>query len=328
MEDISESHIIKKWWRLRTQPSLWANFLQNKYCKRAHCVTKVVGSADSHTWKSLMKIKTKVEPHIIWKIQSGNSSFWWDNWTGNRALAKIFPGIERSAKLPINSFFTNNCWNMTKLLTFFPLQVAQDIAQVDISDLEEPNFPVWQPTEDGSFSNKSAWHLIRTRGPKNSFYKNLWHNRIPFKVSFLNWRIFKKKVPFDDTISRFGTNRRSMCICCRISTYETIQHFFAESEAGQQLWNFFGNPLGIQHTIQPIVGNFKRWWNTNNTNNVHKLILQITPTIICWELWKQRCSCKYGKQRQIQMGKMQYQGVWTVKAALSKLYAPIKDINH
>lgn len=39
-----------------------------------------------------MKIKEQAEPNITWKVQQGNSSFWWDNWTGIRALAKLCQG--------------------------------------------------------------------------------------------------------------------------------------------------------------------------------------------------------------------------------------------
>ncbi|MCD7453284.1 hypothetical protein HAX54_020363 [Datura stramonium] len=48
--------------------------------------------ADSNAWRTLMKIKVKAEEYIIWKIQKGDSSFWWDNWTGKGALAKIVQG--------------------------------------------------------------------------------------------------------------------------------------------------------------------------------------------------------------------------------------------
>ncbi|XP_060210726.1 uncharacterized protein LOC132637688 [Lycium barbarum] len=191
--------------------------------------------------KGVITLMEKHFANFLWGTTEGKNKYHWASWE-NLCLPKDEGGIE----------------------------VAQDIAQVDIGDREEPDFPVWQPTEDGIVSNKSAW----------------------------------------------------------MPTYETIQHFFAESEAGRHLWNFFGNPLGIRHTIQPMVGIFNRWWNTNNSNIVHKLLLQITPAIICWELWKQRRSCKYGNQRQILMGRMQYQGIWTIKAALSNLYPPIKDINH
>ncbi|XP_075084814.1 uncharacterized protein LOC142168056 [Nicotiana tabacum] len=48
MEDIIYTLSIKRWWRFRTQPSLWANFLKSKYCKRAHPVNKRLNPNNSH----------------------------------------------------------------------------------------------------------------------------------------------------------------------------------------------------------------------------------------------------------------------------------------
>ena len=51
IHDISNSLILKRWWRFRTQPSLWDDFLMKKYCKRSHPVSKVPWSADSQLEK-------------------------------------------------------------------------------------------------------------------------------------------------------------------------------------------------------------------------------------------------------------------------------------
>ncbi|XP_075109105.1 putative mitochondrial protein AtMg00310 [Nicotiana tabacum] len=83
MEDIIDILSIKRWWRFRTHPSLWTNFFKNKYCKRAHPVNKKPNPTDSHIWRNMLKIRDKAEENIIWEIQKGNCSFWWDNWTGD-----------------------------------------------------------------------------------------------------------------------------------------------------------------------------------------------------------------------------------------------------
>lgn len=36
-----------------------------------------------------------------------------------------------------------------------------------------------------------------------------------------------------------------------------------------------------------------RWWSTKHQNDVHKLLLQYIPIFTCWNLWKNRCSCRY-----------------------------------
>ena len=44
-----------------------------------------------------------------------------------------------------------------------------------------------------------------------------------------------------------------------------------------------GNPFGIQHVNQPIVDIFNTWWSVRPENDIHKILLKITPSIICWE---------------------------------------------
>lgn len=55
----------------------------------------------------MLRIREKADPNIMWIIQSGCSNFWWDNWTDKGALAKLFPGLEKSAKLCVKQFFVN-----------------------------------------------------------------------------------------------------------------------------------------------------------------------------------------------------------------------------
>jgi len=71
-------------------------------------VKKNPTSVDSNAWKSLMKIKKKVEPHILGKIQANNSNFWWDNWTGKGALANLVQGPNKSTRTLVSHFFTND----------------------------------------------------------------------------------------------------------------------------------------------------------------------------------------------------------------------------
>ncbi|KAH0657989.1 hypothetical protein KY289_026737 [Solanum tuberosum] len=39
------------------------------------------------------------------------------------------------------------------------------------------------------------------------------------------------------------------------------------------------------------------WWGMAAKNEVHKLIIQTLPILICWNLWKNRCSVKYGQKK-------------------------------
>ncbi|XP_075106797.1 putative mitochondrial protein AtMg00310 [Nicotiana tabacum] len=87
MLEISESFSIKRSWRFRTCKSLWADFLKTKYCSRLSPCEKKWSAGLSHSWKKLLQVREKAKANILWNVNNGASSLWWDNWTGIGALA-------------------------------------------------------------------------------------------------------------------------------------------------------------------------------------------------------------------------------------------------
>lgn len=148
----------------------------------------------------MLKIRDQAEPNIIWIIQSGSSNFWWDNWTGKGALAKLSPGRGKSAKISVKQFIVNGDWNIVKLRQLLPDQLINDKTGIHIGNNDDNDYPMWNSTDNGLFTNKAAWELLRTHKPKNEFMNKIWHSKVPFKVSFLTWRIIKKnclfKIPY------------------------------------------------------------------------------------------------------------------------------------
>ncbi|XP_019261368.1 PREDICTED: uncharacterized protein LOC109239280 [Nicotiana attenuata] len=80
IEDVCRAMEYKQWWLFRTKETLWGDFLMAKYCKRSHPISKKWDSGQSQTWKRMMINKKEAENHIQWRLHSGNSRFWWDNW--------------------------------------------------------------------------------------------------------------------------------------------------------------------------------------------------------------------------------------------------------
>ncbi|XP_070037047.1 uncharacterized protein [Nicotiana tomentosiformis] len=54
--------------------------------------------------------------------------------------------------------------------------------------------PKGMPIPSGKFTVSSAWQILRHRAPPNPEYKLLWTKRLPFKISFFLWRLWKGKV--------------------------------------------------------------------------------------------------------------------------------------
>lgn len=123
---------IKRWWNLRTSHTLWSSFITNKYCINRHHVAKTWRSGQSHAWKHLLSFKDQAEKNIIWYINKEDSKFWWDNWTGKGALAKLHPYLARSHKIQVSDYIIQGTWNIAKLTTILPLAMVNYIYTLPI----------------------------------------------------------------------------------------------------------------------------------------------------------------------------------------------------
>ncbi|XP_060214799.1 uncharacterized protein LOC132641737 [Lycium barbarum] len=223
---------------------------------------------------------------MLWKIQNGQSSFWWDNWTGHGAIATYCPKYVHSIKTKVSYFILDKEWDIQRLVEILPDWLLQHVTPIKIGSETKQDYLIWKPATDGIFTNKEAWNDIREHRQKDLLINKAWHKNIPFKVSFLTWRLIKSKLPFtNNSVCRF-VDMLVDCLCCANAQPETIQHFFMESEPAQFLWKLFGQPLGIKYRVKVVKVFLTEWWLTKRNNGVHKMIIHITPIIICWVMWK------------------------------------------
>lgn len=87
------------------------------------------------------------------------------------------------------------------------------------------------------------------------------------------------------------------------------------------LWS----PMSIGHCNWPIRYLLNSWWQMKPTNIIHKLVLQVLPVIIFWEIWKESCACKYGNQKRFKLFKME-QHSWTLQLAINNFFPLQPDI--
>lgn len=146
----------------------------------------------------------------------------------------MIPNQSRAAKDRVHDYIIEGNWNYGKLADILPIDIVQQIANIPIGKACQEDYAMWEPEEDGYFSTKSAARELIQHKQTDNIRSKVCHSYLPFKISFLVWRLVQKKLPFDDTIGRFGINSVSMCFCCNIKKRETIQH--VDSEAAVHLW--------------------------------------------------------------------------------------------
>ncbi|XP_060211762.1 uncharacterized protein LOC132639326 [Lycium barbarum] len=109
------------------------------------------------------------------------------------------------------------------------------------------DYAIWKNSEDGKYTNKSAWNIVRNHRTKNFNVSHIWHSSVPFKFSFICWRLYFGKLPFNDVKAKFGNQDDIECLCCSTLHIGTIQHVFVQGESAINLWEKIGAPLGIKH---------------------------------------------------------------------------------
>ncbi|KAK6791450.1 hypothetical protein RDI58_010531 [Solanum bulbocastanum] len=294
MKDVCQAFQFKQWWVFRTKQTLWGEFLKAKYCQRSNPISKKWDTGDSQAWRLMMRNKQTVEKHILWTIRSGSSLFWWDNWLGVGPLAQFSNNSNRFNNDKVSDFIEGGQWNIRKVSQLAPQEQVHKILSFQIQLQQgQQDQAVWILNSNGIFSVSSAWNIIRETREKTKFNTYTWHKSIPFKCSFLLWRTIRGKLPTNEKLAIFGVEP-NRCYCCYAPGFDTIEHTFNSGSFAKNIWRYFAVSLGIQTDPLPLRNTIMRWWNTNHNNKAHKLILQSTPIFICWNLWKNRCSKKYG----------------------------------
>ncbi|XP_019233534.1 PREDICTED: uncharacterized protein LOC109214100 [Nicotiana attenuata] len=215
--------------------------------------------------EAMCKLKHEVEQNILWRVGRGNSSFWYDNWTNFSPLSSSLGEDVGYDDTKVNEVYKNGVWDWSCLHIQPPEAVKTLVATVHITiGQEEDDTPIRTITTSGKFSSASAWNALRQRNHLASFDSKLWHEDVPFKMSFLAWRDVHGKIATDERITSVGV---------------------------------FAGMVGIAHMNIPLRTLFANCWNHKSKNSVAAFVFQIMPPIVVWELWRSRCCSKYEMER-------------------------------
>ncbi|VFQ77897.1 unnamed protein product [Cuscuta campestris] len=218
-------------------------------------------------YQHLFTEESRIEPYITWRVYDASLSFWWDNWTGLGPLARVTNQAHgKYWQQPLKENLINSSFN------FDHLQSLMDPGffihfQVDLSSLGSNNADqaLWQPKSNGVFSMKAVKDFLRPCGNVDIYLQNCWHTYIPFKMSFLGWRLLLRKLPLDSTLQKFGYVLPSKCSCCTKPTCETTEHVFAQSEVAKTVWKYFCGLFGLnEQGISTVKQYLNVWWGAKS----------------------------------------------------------------
>ncbi|XP_019152199.1 PREDICTED: uncharacterized protein LOC109149028 [Ipomoea nil] len=137
----------------------------------------------------------------------------------------------------------------------------------------------------------------RIAGTGALWSKKIWCKGVPWKMAFLSWRVFKRKLPVNDVLRTMGYQTVSKCTCCINPGCDTLQHIFGVGETTRQVWDYFSRSMDLSIPVRSERHVFYDWWMAKIKNRLLKFIAARLPMLILWELWVNYTSCKYGGGR-------------------------------
>ncbi|XP_019151076.1 PREDICTED: uncharacterized protein LOC109147872 [Ipomoea nil] len=242
----------------------------------------------------MLSVRNEVEAVLGWRLTHGDVNLWWDNWSGLGILGRLypFPGVEYSGDL-LPDFIQNGELDLSPYDDLLPPGLEADMSRLGqrVADI-----PIWRVATDDLFSFSSAKSLLRPE-PVHSdpLLSACWHKHLPFKVSFLAWRVLRGRLPTDDAMARFGHLIVSRCWCCNNPVRETIDHIFYVGDTARAVWGFFMGSLGLRFSHRGLRTLLTGWKRVVSRNRLVAFVVCRLPYLILWELWKHRNTCLHGR---------------------------------
>lgn len=185
-------------------------------------------------------------------------------------------------------------WNTSTWYGVLPSWVIRSLATVRAPQGIDQDRFVWRQATDGNFSICAAYNWLsnRQQHPEGgSLWRQVWKLKVPEKVKTFMWQVFHERLPTNSLRAKRGVSESEECPF-ECHSEETTIHILRDCEIARHVWptfvdtnarfSFFGSNLQVwlRMTMTRNVGlpRYKNWqW--------HQVFC-----IVCWFLWKNRCS--------------------------------------
>lgn len=192
-------------------------------------MNRPLGHRPSYACRSILAARELLQQGLVWQVGDGRSIFiWQDRWLPTpilhsvQSIPHVLASDSRVAALIDRDL---NTWNKSLIREVFNEDEAGVIANIPLS----PSLPhgrlVWNCTNDGVFSVRSAYHLgmeirDRFRGGSSTMaqgqdlWKILWNLHVPNTVKHFLWRACNNLLPTMANLLQRKVVTDSKCPCC------------------------------------------------------------------------------------------------------------------
>lgn len=201
-------------------------------------------------WKSLLIGREAIANSVRWSIGSGESiNIRTDKWL-RRGL--IGGPANRNDPKKVSELILpgTQAWNEPLVRNMFDDQTTQEILATPINGSFFNDELVWTGTQNGSFTVKNGYNLLRNnitentanQHPSSSYqtpsalWHAIWHMKINPKVKFFIWRACQNALPTKENLWKRRILPDPLCDLCR-ATVETTEHTLLLCPWAAGVWN-------------------------------------------------------------------------------------------
>ncbi|XP_043700238.1 uncharacterized protein LOC122650947 [Telopea speciosissima] len=176
-------------------------------------------------------------------------------------------------------------------------------AVIDQIDVDEVRQGILQGTHLISGEpDRLVWNELRLRSPECGYSRWIWNRTLPTEIGFFTWQIFNGAVPTDESV-KVGIPLVSKCNYCRSPRCESTDHCLAFGGTASRVWSFFLRVFDVPDEVSlDVKSRILLWRESASCNSQAAFIAGLLPSLIVWEIWKERCNKRHGERRRSARG--------------------------
>jgi ribonuclease HI len=239
--------VAKQGWNfMHNSNSLVARIYKARYFPKNSFLEANIGNNPSFAWRSIWRARQVLSYGCRWQIGDGSKiKVMHEPWVrASEECCLNAPQNHNVYNLTVQQLMLPNMkrWDMDKINSLFPIELAHDIAAVPLLDVVLEDRLVWKEEKDGVYSVRSGYRKFvkeKNRGCRENSregWNSLWKIHAPPKAKQLLWRICKDCLPTRSRLINRCVQCPEECPLC-LSNVEEEMHLFFNCDSIRQAWH-------------------------------------------------------------------------------------------
>lgn len=206
-----------------------------------------------------------------------------------RAPTEIWPDLFHSAHCKEDSIKDVAGRHSLVPLREFP-SAHNLMEQVHSHTTLEKDVKQWKLSATGVFTVKSFYNFLVDGGLRCGWTSTVLKGHCPKKINLFNWLARDNKILTLENLAlrRCNLMHSITCVLCHTDV-ESADHLLIHCLVAYNIWNFFGQLLGLSRVPRSLVDLWGDW-----RKNIKKSLIflwDLLTRAITWNLWLERNAC-------------------------------------